>query len=234
MARRYPFDIRASSDQPGGWTKKCVYRIEGDKLTVCWRVQQSGGPRLEYPERFTARNGEDTGVAVYRRLSGSQGGAAQDGIQSSTLFPEGFERQLARARALEKRAEEHIVGSVERKQGFLKAAGAYETIFQRYRSRFAGLYARLHQGNNLRRAGQNQEASKVFQELFRGQDKVVAARLKAMAEELFEQDFDDRRLRLPGTGRYVDPRGIIRDAEKGPIGVWGIDGHNAVGIPTVR
>ncbi len=55
-------------NRPDGWRKLGIYRLEGDKLTICFRVLVLGGDDVKRPAEFDAREGSRTGLAVYKRL----------------------------------------------------------------------------------------------------------------------------------------------------------------------
>jgi len=55
-------------NRPDGWRKLGICRLEGGKLTICFRVLVLGGDDVRRPAEFDAREGSRTGLAVYKRL----------------------------------------------------------------------------------------------------------------------------------------------------------------------
>ena len=54
-------------NRPDGWRKLGIYKLEGDKLTICFRTLVPGGDDVRRPTEFHAKKGERTGLAVYKR-----------------------------------------------------------------------------------------------------------------------------------------------------------------------
>jgi len=55
-------------NRPDGWRKLGIYRLEGDKLTICSRVLVLSGDDVRRPAEFDGKEGSRTGLAVYKRL----------------------------------------------------------------------------------------------------------------------------------------------------------------------
>ena len=74
--------------------------------------------------------------------------------------------------------------SKEWTQTLTAAADAYKKIYEDYRTRIAGLYARMYQGRCLQKLGKHKEAAAFFNELLANPDSPDAFRalkLKVMA-----------------------------------------------------
>jgi len=84
--------------------------------------------------------------------------------------------QLMSATILRKKAETHKKGSASYNAGLKEASDAYGEVFKKYRTRLAGLYARLYQARCHHEMGDFKNAFAFF-------------------EELLEQPFDDEQLR---------------------------------------
>ena len=76
----------------------------------------------------------------------------------------------------EEAAETFAKGSEERKEAFADAASRYEKIYQDYRTRLAGLYARMYQARCLQKLGQHKESLVLFDELLTNPDSPGAFR----------------------------------------------------------
>jgi uncharacterized protein (TIGR03067 family) len=55
-------------NRPDGWRKLGIYKLERDKLTICFRTLVLGGDDVRRPAEFEAREGSWTGLAVFKRL----------------------------------------------------------------------------------------------------------------------------------------------------------------------
>lgn len=55
-------------NRPDGWRKLGIYRLEEDKLTICYSILVLGGDDVKRPTKFDARDGSRAGLAVYKRL----------------------------------------------------------------------------------------------------------------------------------------------------------------------
>lgn len=76
--------------------------------------------------------------------------------------------QLMSATILRKKADTYKEGSAENKQGLQAAAEAYDEVYKKYRTRLAGLYARMYQARCLQQIGGEEnhtEAITIYQEL---------------------------------------------------------------------
>jgi uncharacterized protein (TIGR03067 family) len=54
-------------NRPDGWRKIGIYKLDGDKLVICFRVLVPGGDDVRRPMDFDARQGSQAGLAVYKR-----------------------------------------------------------------------------------------------------------------------------------------------------------------------
>ena len=70
--RQFEFGRVLPNGRPAVWTKKGIYKIEGDTLSICFRVELADGPKVEIPKEFAAAVGSRTGLAVYRRSSNEE------------------------------------------------------------------------------------------------------------------------------------------------------------------
>lgn len=55
--------------KPHVWKKVGIYKLDRDRLTICFRVQEIPGPPVKRPTRFDASKGTSAGVAVYKRIT---------------------------------------------------------------------------------------------------------------------------------------------------------------------
>lgn len=55
-------------NRPDGWRKLGIYKLEGDKLTICFRGLVPCGDDVKRPVEFNANEGSRAGMAVYKRL----------------------------------------------------------------------------------------------------------------------------------------------------------------------
>jgi len=94
-----------------------------------------------------------------------------------------LQAQLLMAAVLEESADTYDPQDASRKEILEKAAEEYEDIYKKYRSRLAGLYARLYQGRCLKKLGQCEEALQRLEELLAQPDLpvFVAPKTKAMS-----------------------------------------------------
>jgi uncharacterized protein (TIGR03067 family) len=62
------FDSR-SVNRPEGWVRLGIYKLEGDRLTICWRIGRRGmEDKIERPKAFEAEAGSQSGLSIYNRL----------------------------------------------------------------------------------------------------------------------------------------------------------------------
>jgi uncharacterized protein (TIGR03067 family) len=62
------FDSR-SVNRPEGWVRLGIYKLEGDRLTICWRLGRRGmEDKIERPRAFEAGAGSHAGLSIYNRL----------------------------------------------------------------------------------------------------------------------------------------------------------------------
>src|SRR4051794_5856684 len=95
-----------------------------------------------------------------------------------------LQAQLRGAATKEEMAKTMARDSKEWTQTLTAAADAYKKIYEDYRTRIAGLYARMYQGRCLQKLGKHKEASAFFNELLANPDAPDAFRtlkLKVMA-----------------------------------------------------
>jgi hypothetical protein len=76
-----------------------------------------------------------------------------------------MEVQLLKTGILQKKADTHPAGSPEYLNILRSAASEYNTIFTKYSSRLAGLYARLYEGRCHQQAGDLEAALAIYTEL---------------------------------------------------------------------
>jgi len=81
-----------------------------------------------------------------------------------------LQAQLLVAATAEEAADTYPKNSLARAKAFTDSANRYEQIYQKYRTRLAGLYARLYQARCEQQLGHHQEAIKLFDELLANPD----------------------------------------------------------------
>ena len=104
-----------------------------------------------------------------------------------------LQSQLLVAATREELSETMEKGSKEQVDTLTKAADEYKEVYEKYRTRLAGLYARMYQGRCLQKLGKHKEASAIFNEQLANPDEPEAFRTlknKVMAlavESWYEQ-----------------------------------------------
>lgn len=88
-----------------------------------------------------------------------------------------LQTQLTAAAIREEMAETVPEGSAEFKKLLTEAAAMYDTLYKKYRTRLAGLYARMNQGRANQRLGKLQDALGYYGELLDQPDSPEAFRL---------------------------------------------------------
>lgn len=81
-----------------------------------------------------------------------------------------LQARLLLAATLEESAETHPQGSPEKARALTQAAESYEQTYQRYRTRLAGLYARLYQARCQQKLGKHREALVILDALLENAD----------------------------------------------------------------
>ena len=87
-----------------------------------------------------------------------------------------LQSQLLVAATREELSETMEKGSKERTDTLTKAADEYKEVYEKYRTRLAGLYARMYQGRCLQKLGKHKEASAIFNEQLANPDEPEAFR----------------------------------------------------------
>lgn len=85
-----------------------------------------------------------------------------------------LQARLLLAATLEESAETHPKGSPEEVKALTKAAESYEQTYKQYRTRLAGLYARLYQARCKQKLGKHPEALEMFDDLLANADSPAA------------------------------------------------------------
>lgn len=99
-------------------------------------------------------------------------------IEERDRFRQDFlQAQLLAAAAREESAEALDNGSKGWIDALTSAADMYKKIYEDYRTRMAGLYARMYQGRCLQKLGKHKEASALFNELLANPDNSDAFRM---------------------------------------------------------
>ena len=86
--------------------------------------------------------------------------------QRDKLRSEYLQAQLLKAAVLEESADTHESHDAKRQDILAKAADEYQEIFEKYRSRLAGLYARFYQSRCLKKCGKCKEALECLEDVF--------------------------------------------------------------------
>jgi hypothetical protein len=81
-----------------------------------------------------------------------------------------LQAQILKGLVLEETADTHPEGSAEAKEALGRAADVYETIYEKYRTRLAGLYARMYQGRCDQKLGKLTDALSYYAELLENPD----------------------------------------------------------------
>lgn len=92
--------------------------------------------------------------------------------------------QLLMAAVLEESADTYDLEDAGRQEVLAKAAKEYAEIYDKYRTRLAGLYARLYQSRCLKKLGQCAEALQRLEELLDQPDAPAFSALKPKAQNL--------------------------------------------------
>jgi len=82
------------------------------------------------------------------------------------LRSEYLQAQLLKAAVLEESADTYDSHDTKRQDILAKAADEYQEIFEKYRSRLAGLYARFYQSRCLKKCGKCKEALECLEDVF--------------------------------------------------------------------
>lgn len=101
-----------------------------------------------------------------------------------TLQVDYLETLLLAAAILEEKADTLPAGSKEQKDALTQAGKEYGEIYEKYRTRLAGMYARLHQGRTYQKLGNHKEALSYFDELLEepdGAEEVRTLKTKVLA-----------------------------------------------------
>jgi hypothetical protein len=152
-----------------------------DKATL---LKEANGLYTEAVTTFTALSTE-----LKEKLKGYP--AAMDEkkdakrVEERDRFRQDFlQSQLLVAAAREEMVETLPKGSKEWTDTLTQATADYKDVYEKYRTRLAGLYARMYQGRCLYKLGKPKEASAIFGELLANPDEPDAFRtlkVKAMA-----------------------------------------------------
>ena len=76
-----------------------------------------------------------------------------------------LQTQLFSAAVLEESADVMDKSTQEYQDTLVGAAEEYRAVYEKYRTRLAGLYARMYQGRSLQKIGRTAEALKCYEEL---------------------------------------------------------------------
>ena len=90
--------------------------------------------------------------------------------ERESLRTEFLQAQLLSAAALEELAETYPKGAAEQTKAYTEAGEGYKKIYDNYRTRLAGLYARLYQARCNQKLGKHKEAIGFFTELLANPD----------------------------------------------------------------
>lgn len=108
-----------------------------------------------------------------------------------------LQAQLLAAATREEMAETYEAGVKERNTALETAAKEYGEIYDKYRTRLAGLYARMYQGRCLQKLGKHKDALGYFTELLANPDQPDAFRtLRIKVTELAIPSWIDQKLYL--------------------------------------
>jgi len=104
-------------------------------------------------------------------------GAEQMKALRDQLRADYLQARLLEAAVMEEKADTMPEGSMEYKEQVAKAAEKYKEIYEAYRTRLAGLYARLYQGRSHYKMGDEKNALSFFTDLLEQPDQPEAFRL---------------------------------------------------------
>lgn len=127
-----------------------------------------------------------------------------------------LQAQLLAAAAKEEAADTLTSGSKEWTQTLTAAADAYKKIYEDYRTRIAGLYARMYQGRCLQKLGKHKDAAAFFNELLANPDspdafrtlkmKVMALAVESWLAQQLYPEITDRAAKMVDSARPSEDR----------------------------
>lgn len=138
-------------------------------------------------------------------------------IEERDRFRQDFlQAQILSAHAREEMADCLQKDSKEWTQSLTAAADAYKKIYEDYRTRIAGLYARMYQGRCLQKLGKHKEASAFFNELLANADspdafrtlklKVMPLAVDSWMEQKLYPEIIDRPVKMIDSARPSEER----------------------------
>lgn len=122
-----------------------------------------------------------------------------------------LQAQLLVAAAREEMVETVTKGSKEWTDTLTQAVADYKDVYEKYRTRLAGLYARMYQGRCLAKLGKAKEASAIYSELLSNPDEPDAFRtMKVKVMALAVEAWEAQGLHL----EIIDKAGKLVDAAR--------------------
>jgi hypothetical protein len=122
--------------------------------------------------------------------------------------------QLLVAATREEKASALPAGSKEQTEAVTKAMEGYKDVYEKYRTRLAGLYARMYQGRCLQKLKKDKEASAIFNELLANPDAPEAFHtLKVKVMALAVQSWYAQQLYLEIVNKAVPVVDSLRPGE---------------------